>query len=453
MPVSETSVFIPAMAEQGSLLDYFAKTVDFRLGKNGIPIRFGVSETTDEGFSCEIGLIDNHASVDSNSSVPSVFEFQKRAFENQSSFNAVLLIPTGIGCEIGGHAGDATPVAHLLAQNCDHLVLHPNAVNASDINEAPKNSLYCEGSIVTRLLMGTIGLRPVRNNRLLVIYDGDHDPVFMNATQNSVNGARAVYGIDCVDLWQMEEPVKMLAAYTDTGRAAGSVNNLDKLLKKLKNHRDEYDAVAISSVVDVSEGTLTDYFQSEGEMVNPWGGVEALLTHTISTLLNVPSAHSPMMESQEVAAEDLGVVDPRLGAEAVSMTFMNCMLKGLQRAPQIVADETLWGRDSVISASDISCLVIPDGCVGLPTLAALEQGIRVIAVRENKNLMKNDLEDLPWKDGQLFIVENYWEAAGVMSALKAGLDPMTMRRPLAPIVPNIIKSDVAEDNKSDTGTG
>ena len=51
----------------------------------------------------------------------------------------------------------------------------------------------------------------------------------------------------------------------------------------------------------------------------------------------------------------------------------------------------------VLTAADISCLVIPDGCVGLPTLAALEQGIPVIAVRENKNVMRNDLTVLPWK--------------------------------------------------------
>ena len=77
-------------------------------------------------------------------------------------------------------------------------------------------------------------------------------------------------------------------------------------------------------------------------------------------------------------------------------------------------------------------LIIPDGCVGLPTLACLQQGIPVIAVRENKNLMKNDLDMLPWSRGQLHIVDNYWEAAGVMTALKAGIDPTAVRRPLSP---------------------
>ena len=82
------------------------------------------------------------------------------------------------------------------------------------------------------------------------------------------------------------------------------------------------------------------------------------------------------------------------------------------------------------ATSDVSCLVIPDGCLGLPTIAALEQGIPVIAVRENKNLMKNDLTVLPWARDQLHIVENYWESVGIINALKAGIDPKSVRRPI-----------------------
>ncbi len=85
----------------------------------------------------------------------------------------------------------------------------------------------------------------------------------------------------------------------------------------------------------------------------------------------------------------------------------------------------------LLTASDVSCLVIPYGCVGLPTLAALEQGIPVIAVQENRNRMKNRLEELPFSSGQLIIVDNYLEAAGVMSAMKAGVTPESVRRPLS----------------------
>ena len=87
-------------------------------------------------------------------------------------------------------------------------------------------------------------------------------------------------------------------------------------------------------------------------------------------------------------------------------------------------------KNGVMTASDISCLVIPDGCIGLPTLAALEQGIKVIAVRENKNIMKNDLSKLPWASDQFQMAENYWEVSGILNSIKGGIDPKTVRRPL-----------------------
>ena len=55
--------------------------------------------------------------------------------------------------------------------------------------------------------------------------------------------------------------------------------------------------------------------------------------------------------------------------------------------------------------------------VGLPTLAALEQGTPVIAVGENRNRMKNELEEPGFAAGKLFAVENYLEAVGIMTAL------------------------------------
>lgn len=156
-----------------------------------------------------------------------------------------------------------------------------------------------------------------------------------------------------------------------------------------------------------------------------------MLTHALSLLYEVPTAHSPMLESRKIANIDPGVVEPRLAAEAVSLTFLQCILKGLQRSPRIVTDPDTMREVGVFTAADVSCLVIPDKCIGLPTLAALEQGIPVIAVRENENLMQNDLRALPWAPGQLHIVENYWEAVGVMTALKAGIAPASLRRPLA----------------------
>jgi hypothetical protein len=192
---------------------------------------------------------------------------------------------------------------------------------------------------------------------------------------------------------------------------------------------DDYDAIAMSSVIDVPPGYHQKYFDAGGAMVNPWGGVEAMLTHALSMLLRKPTAHAPMFETREIANSDPGIVDPRMAAEATSMTFLQCVLKGLQRSPRIVVGAP-HGTRGLIDVTGISAVVIPNGCVGAPTLAALSQGIPVIAVRENQNVLRNDLTCLPWSNGQFYLVENYWEAAGVIGSLKAGIDPLAVRRPL-----------------------
>jgi hypothetical protein len=127
------------------------------------------------------------------------------------------------------------------------------------------------------------------------------------------------------------------------------------------------------------------------------------------------------------------VVEPRKAAEVISTTYLFCVLKGLNRAPQVLAHPTGVYDPSVLSAEDVSCLVIPDGCVGLPTLAAVEQGIPVVAVRNNTNLMRNDLRSLPFRPGQLQYAANYYEAAGIMAAMKAGVAPAALARPMQPL--------------------
>jgi len=121
----------------------------------------------------------------------------------------------------------------------------------------------------------------------------------------------------------------------------------------------------------------------------------------------------------------------RWSAESVSTSFLHSILKGLHRSPRIISDWTAFNHPGVLTASDVSCLVIPNGCVGLPTLAALEQEIPVIAVRENHNRMKNDLKNLPFRSGKLFFAENYLEAVGIMTSLKAGVSSSSVRRPLS----------------------
>ena len=428
--LTEQELEVPTQpTTHGNLLGHISQAIETGLGPDEQAIRCAITESKGSAYRCEIGKM-----VGSNREPQtSALLFKLRRTESTESFNAVLVVPTGIGAEIGGHAGDATPVAALLALACDTLITHPNVVNASDIIQVPPNTLYVEGGVLTRLLMGTIGLQKVRNNRLLVVIDAHWDTLFTNAAVNAVNAARTSYGLICPRIVELDSLLEMRSLYSASGRAAGQILGVDALFEVLDECRPEYDAVAISSVISVPPSYHRDYFEGQGDMVNPWGGVEAMLTHAISSLYDVPSAHSPMFESQDIANMDPGVGDPRMAAEAVSMTFLQCILRGLQRSPRIVTDiEAMW-HQGVLTASDVSCLIIPDGCIGLPTLAALEQGISVIAVRENRNLMDNDLTALPWSQGQLHVVENYWEAVGVMTALKAGIEPTVVRRPIHPV--------------------
>jgi uncharacterized protein DUF3326 len=440
MLLIEKEFQIPVREINSGILDYLSKSVNAYMGPNEIPIRFVVTKS-DEDYYCELGLItgDNNIKAEYKESI---FDFKHREYENNREFNAVLVIPTGIGAEIGGHDGDAGPVAKLLASLCDNLITHPNVVNASDINEIPENGWYVEGSVISRLLMGTIGLQKARSNRVLVAIESCKNKIFVNAAINSVNAARATYGFRCPKVIQLEPSVKLRSEYTSSGRATGAVQRFECLKSVLDEHNGDYDAVAIASIIDVPKTYHRDYFRLEGEMVNPWGGVEAILTHAVSLLYNIPSAHAPMFESEEIADIDPGVVDPRMAAEAVSTTFLQCILKGLQRSPKIVKPGD-GVEKGVMTVSDISCLVIPNGCIGLPTLAALEQGIPVIAVKENKNLMNNDLTLLPWNNGQLQMVENYWEAAGLLCALKSGIAPESVRRPLLKV--NVDKKSLSSN--------
>ena len=430
MRLFEQELELPAAPGGQSLIEHISQAVSARLDRAETAVRLVITESDNNRLHCELSVLSERGRPPGDA----LLRFARRSVESTDRFNAVLLVPTGIGAEIGGHAGDATPVASLLASVCDTLVVHPNVVNASDIVDIPSNALYVEGSVVARLLMGTAGLQRVRSNRVLVVLGPHEDRLFTDGAINSVNAARSSYGLDCPRIVKLSDPLEMTSHYSSSGRAAGEVEGVDGLMEALDEHRDSYDAVAISSVITVPRSYHVEYFGSGGKMVNPWGGVEAMLTHALSTLYEIPTAHSPMLESQDVANIDTGVVDPRMAAEIVSVTFLQSVLKGLQRSPRIVSDQEAMRHPAVMTASDVACVVIPDGCVGLPTLAALEQGIRVIAVRENKNLMANDLTELPWAAGQLVIVANYWEAAGVMAAMKAGLEPASVRRPLPPAV-------------------
>ena len=426
MLLREEFIDISDRYDRSRPLESISELLDRRYSRSGIPVRMAFSKKDSANW-LEVGVLLGAET----GRVSELCSFRPRVLHDTSTFNAVMIVPTGVGAELGGHAGDACPVARLLGEACDTLILHPNVVNASDLNELPTNAMYVEGSVLTRLMMGTVGLAQVRSNRLLVVLGSHRDEVILDSAINSVNATVGSAGLEITEIVVIDPPVRLIAEYTPTGRAAGAVENLESICDVLDGRMGSFDAVAISSVIEVPRSFHLDYFTSRGEMVNPWGGVEAMFTHAITSLYDLPTAHSPMFESQDIASLEVGIVDPRMAAEAVSLTFLNCILKGLHQSPQLITSKEAMAYPGVLSAEQVSVLVQPDGCLGLPTLAALEQGIKVIAVKENRTIMANDLGYLPWRSGQFWQVDNYWEAAGLMLAFKAGVDPRSTRRPLA----------------------
>lgn len=377
---------------------------------NEVMIRFVVERICDSKFHCSINTIKG-LSLGKYSITPKFTTTQK--LRNDDKFRVALVIPTGLGASVGGHAGDGGATARLMASVCDKLITHPNVVNASDINEMTENTLYVEGYSLTQYLLGHIGLQEVRQNRVLVVIDGSADPAYIDAAINIVNAARVTYGFNCPEIIVLKNPPIMKTKWSSGGRAAGIVGNMEELFSVLHDHKDTYDAVAITSLTEIPDEVRAQYYIYGG--VNPWGGVEAMLTHTISHCFQVPCAHAPMMESQKVEQMNFGIVDPRWAAETVSLTYLPCVLKGLHRAPRIIE-----------TGPDVSCLIIPRRCLGIPMLAAQQRGIPIIAVDDHLEVDNVDCTDYV----DAVVVNNYLEAAGAVVALRSGVSIESLRRPI-----------------------
>ena len=337
--------------------------------------------------------------------------------------NVVMIIPTGIGCEIGGHAGDATPAAKLLAACCDKLILHPNVVNASDINEMPANALYVEGSLLDNFLEGTVRLQEIRQNKILVV---TNDPV-RPETVNAVSAARATIGAD-ITIAVLKTPLIMIAMM-DGAIASGEVHGYRELVTQVQEY--SFDALAIATPIECEKEVALRYFRNGG--VNPWGAVEAFASSKIAQAIRKPVAHAPVETHDEELKRFNEVVDPRMAAELVSTAFVHCVLKGLHKAPRIIPNGLApyigrpkgWVEKDLITQFDVDVLISPVGCIGPAHRYCLASGIPIIAVKENTCVLHDSMP-------QSFIfVENYLEAAGHLMAMRAGVMPGLVRRPLA----------------------
>ena len=335
----------------------------------------------------------------------------------KSKLNGVMIIPTGIACALGGDAA-YLPGVKLISSCVNKLIVNPNAVNASDINEMPNNCLYTEGSTIDRFLEGIINLKETKtHNKILCVLNKPTEPKNINAINAGIWGL----GADITSL-ELDTPLVLNAFINEDSSAGGEILGWKELVHQVRDL--DFDILTILTPINCSQETILKYWNGE-ITTNPWGAVESKLSKLVSTALNKQAVHSPTVDFEVEESDGLLynkiVVSKYQAPEMISLTFAFCMFKGAHRAPKIDVDKDCRN----LSNTDIDFLLTPIDCWGRPHEACFENNIPIIVVRENTTCFKNFI--YPKKTNEkLIFVNNYLEAAGVIMSMTAGVNYKTI---------------------------
>jgi len=338
----------------------------------------------------------------------------------------VSIIPTGVGCDIGGYAGDAAPVTNLLAVAADYLITNPNAVNASNFINLDSNVIYTEGSLIDMLCMGQINLHLPYTNRVGLIIE-ESSAKNLDVVFNIINTVRAVHGVNIQDYVITEGRIGSRCVRNESGAFVGTIDNPDVLFRACEQLLAKgVNAIGVTTnVQDLPPDAYVDHFA--GRCPNPVGGVEAVISHLITRTYHVPAAHAPFINLKQLDLEQ-SIVDARGAGEMASASGLACVLIGLRQSPQIRSHPSSRIAD-VLNINNISAVVAPASCLGgIPVLYALKHNIPIIAVRENQTILDVTSANLHLES--VIEVANYAEAAGILLALRKGINLETIRRPL-----------------------
>ena len=339
----------------------------------------------------------------------------------------ILVIPTGIGCEIGGFAGDALPAAKLLASATGCLVTHPNVMNGGMLSEKDERIFYVEGYSLDRFARAEIGLKKVNQQKIGIIFDKKIEKEILLRHLQVADACIATLGIDITSYVITDEPVGIVISDELSGLSSGYVRNPETLIKAGKSLINQgITAIAIVTrfpdEIDVENVNL----YREGKGIDVIAGVEAVISHLISKYLKIPCAHAPALTPIDLKVN----LDPRAAAEEIGYTFLPSVLIGLSTAPDLI-DLKDYNDKVTISPHDIDSIVVPSGALGgEAVLACMERDLNIIAVKNEGVLNVSD----KWFDyKKLFKVDNYIEAAGLLIAIKEGINYKSINRPLKSI--------------------
>ncbi len=343
----------------------------------------------------------------------------------QSPYTAVLIIPTGIGAAIGGYAGDALPVAKVLAEVCDRLITHPNVLNGASLYWNIPNSFYVEGFGLDKFAAGCWGLRPVRSNKIGLLLDQGIEPELRLRHLQAADAARATLGLTITDYVITDAPLNVQLQIAPSGASWGTIGNADSLLRAAEKLIKKTGAEAIAVVArfpdNLDEEAAQNYRHGKG--VDPLAGAEAVISHLLVRTFQIPCAHSPALASVPPDPN----LSPRSAAEELGYTFLPSVLVGLSRAPQFIIEKGLSPYlQEHIWADQVDVAIAPATACGSSALLTLSQKrCQIITVEENKTQINVPAQALGI---QAIQVNSYLEAVGVLVALKTGINPLTLRR-------------------------
>lgn len=374
----------------------------------------------------------------------------------QRPFTVVLIVPTGVGATIGGYAGDALPVAKAIAQISDRLITHPNVLNGAQLYWNLPNALYVEGYGLDKFATGCWGLRPVHQNRVGLILDRGIEPELRLRHLQAADATRATLGLNLTDYVVTDAPLNVELRTAASGASWGTIGNPDSLLRaaEVLIHQARADAIAVVARFPDDTGSEALQAYRHGQGVDPLAGAEAVISHLVVRTFQVPCAHAPALMPLPLDPD----LSPRSAAEEIGYTFLPCVLVGLSRAPQFVAQavasrdkDNSWrqGEDFVpnaglessrhspfpiphspvqtqnftfpgdIWAKDVDAVVVPATACGGSALLSLSQSrALIIAVEENQTSMQVPPESLGIK---AIGVHSYLEALGILVAHRAGI--------------------------------
>ncbi len=335
----------------------------------------------------------------------------------------IFIVPTGIGCDIGGFAGDALPTAKLLASASGCLITHPNVMNGGTLSEKDKDIFYVEGYSLDRLAKGEIALKSVKKQKIGIIFDSGIENEILIRHLQVADACVSTLGINVNSYVLTKKPLGIVIDSNSSRMSGGIIKNPDALIDAGKCLIEKgITAIAIVAKFPDSDLEETNFYR-EGKGVDPISGVEAVISHLISKFLKVPCAHAPALNPIELNKN----VDPRAAAEEIGYTFLPSVLIGLSNAPDIVE---LPNKNELITLhpSQIESIVVPNGALGgEAVLAGIEKGLNIISVKNPNTL---NVTNKFYKYPNLFEVNNYFEAAGIILAIKKGVNLNSIQRPL-----------------------